>query len=178
MSERKTEMCVSIKEKPISEICITCDVTEALDKYPHVSGIVRDVIDKIDRHLDYLNKHLKDIGLSKHPKIEEYEERESLHQHSKRIANRILRNVPMAHYNYNETTFENVKYEDLDDEELVAEVLRNYDEETERVIERFAQDLDVNENPVDFVCTKAGAEFNLSGEESSDEGFCIILHET
>ena len=64
MSVRKTEMCVSIDEKALSEsICITRDVTEALDKYCHVFGVAREVIDKIDKHMDYLSHFFKDIGL-------------------------------------------------------------------------------------------------------------------
>ena len=125
MSVGKTKMCVSIEEKPLSEIiCIMRDVTEALDKYRHVSGVVREVIDKTDQHLDYLNKHLKGIGLYKYPKIEEYEERESLYQHSKCMANRLLCEVSIAYFDYYEMTFENVKYDDLDDEEIVFEVIK------------------------------------------------------
>ena len=70
MSETETKMCVSIEEKPLSEIiCTTRDVTEALSNYRHVSGVLREVIDKIDKYTDYLNQHFKNISLYKYPKI-------------------------------------------------------------------------------------------------------------
>ena len=157
MSVRKTKMCVSIDEKPLSEIiCITHDVF----------GVVREVIDKIGKHLDYLSQHFKDIGLYKYPKIEEYEERESLYQHSKCIGNRILRNTPKLYYDYYEIRFENVKYEDLDDEELVIEIIKIPFDEPEDFIKRFGPGFDVDGNPIDFICTRAAAQFNLSPERT------------
>ena len=117
-----------------------------------------ETVKEIDSLLNLQDDRQRDMGFDAskgvYPSVSDYNTVEAVYLYNKHIVDRLIGETPIQPGYLYKTKFKNVDYEDLGSEQIVVEIIRPDEEESDQ---RF-------DDAVRFTIYKVAGELNLSGE--------------